>query len=180
MRRFWKNRSGSGFPLVIAVVLAVLIVSCAVYEYLRLTIIAAGVRDAVQSAIIAVATENYSNVYPGLRQSYSGGFSRSSNQWTEQISTGDIYSQLTESLGLIPENDQYVKQAGNQLEYSLSGLTVKILNAPFAPSDPNSIRQFTAQAVIHLKVPLSFGWGHLPPMEADLPIQAIYRPRFSK
>ncbi|WP_018885733.1 hypothetical protein [Paenibacillus massiliensis] len=180
MKRFWQNRSGSGFPLVIAIVLAVLIVSCAVYEYLRLTIIAAGVRDAVQSAIISVATENYSNVYPGLRQSYSGGFGRSSSQWTEQLSTGDIYSQLTETLGLIPENGQYVKRTGTQLEYSLSNLTVTILNAPFAPSDPNNIRQFTAQAVIHLKVPLSFGWSHLPPMEADLSIQAVYRPRFSK
>ncbi|MNW41111.1 hypothetical protein D3C74_182380 [compost metagenome] len=180
MKRIWQNRSGSGFPLIIAIILAVLITSCAVYEYLRLSIIAAGIRDAVQSAIISVATNNYSNVYPGLRQSYSGGFNRSSSGWSEQISTGDIYSQLTETLGLIPENNHYVKQAGNQLEYSLSGLTVKILNAPFAPSDLNSIRQFTAQAVIHLKVPLSFGWGHMPPMEADLPIQAVYRPRFSK
>lgn len=180
MKRIWQNRYGSGFPLTIAIVLAVLIISCAIYEYLRLSIIAAGVRDAVQSAIISVATDNYSNVYPGLRQSYSGGFNRSSSGWSEQISTGDIYSQLTETLGLIPENDHYVKQVGNHLEYSLSGLTVKILNAPFAPIDPNSIRQFTAQAVIHLKVPLSFGWGHLPPMEADLPIQAVYRPRFSK
>ncbi|MNO15958.1 hypothetical protein D3C76_56300 [compost metagenome] len=180
MRRIWQNRSGSGFPLTVAIVLAVLLVSCAVYEYLRLTIITAGVRDAVQSTIISVATENYSNVYPGLRQSYSGGFSRSSNRWAEQISTGDIYSQLAETLGLIPESDQYVKKAGNQLEYSLSGLTVTILNAPFAPSDPNSIQQFTAQAKIHIEVPLSFGWGHLPPMEADLPIQAVYRPRFSK
>ncbi len=180
MKRIWQNRSGSGFPLIIAIVLAVLIISCAVYEYLRLTIIAAGVRDAVQSAIISVATENYSNVYPGLRQSYSGGFNRSSSGWAEQVSAGDIYSQLTEILGLIPENDQYVKQANNQTEYTLSELSLTIFNAPFAPSDPNSIRQFTAQAVIHLKVPLSFGWGHLPPMEADLPIQAVYRPRFSK
>lgn len=180
MKRIWQNRSGSGFPLTVAIVLGVLIVSCAVYEYLRLTIITAGVRDAVQSAIISVATENYSNVYPGLRQSYSGGFSRSLNKWAEQISTGDIYSQLAETLGLVEESEQYVKRTANQFEYSLSRLTVTILNAPFAPNDPNSIRQFTAQAKVHIKVPLSFGWGHLPPMEADLPIQAVYRPRFSK
>lgn len=180
MKRIWQNRLGSGLPLTVAIVLAVLIFSCAVYEYLRLTIIAAGVRDAVQSAIISVATENYSNVYAGLRQSYSGGFSRSSSGWAEQVSTGDIYSRLSETLGVISEDNQYVKRAGNQTEYSLSGLSVTIFNAPFAPSDPNSIRQFTAEAVIHLKVPLSFGWSHLPPMEADLPIQAVYRPRFSK
>lgn len=180
MKRIWRDRSGSGFPLTIAVVLVIIIISCAIYEYLRLSIIAAGVRDAVQSAIISVATENYSNVYAGLRQSYSGGFSRSSNGWTEQVSTGDIYSQLSETLGLSPEGNLYIKRTGDQAEYTLFDLSVTILNTPFAPDARGSIRQFTAQAVIHLEVPLSFGWGHLPSMEADLPIQAVYRPRFSK
>ncbi|QWU18351.1 hypothetical protein KP014_14145 [Paenibacillus sophorae] len=180
MKRVWNNRSGNGFPLVVAIVLSILIVSCAAYEYLRLTIIASGVRDAVQSAIIAAATENYSNVYTGLRQSYSGGFARSSNQWREQVSTGRIYPRLSETLGLTQQGSRYVKQAGDQTEYTLSGLTVTILNAPFAPDSPNTIRQFTAQAVIHLEVPLSFGWSHLPPMQADLQVQAVYMPRFSK
>ncbi|WP_219220998.1 DUF6550 family protein [Paenibacillus sp. S150] len=165
MKRIWTNRSGSGFPLTVAIVLAILILSCAIYEYLRLSIIASGVRDAVQSAIIAVATENYSNVYAGLRQGYSGGFSRASSRWTEQVSTGRIYPRLSETLGLAQQGNQYVKGTGDQIEYTLSGLSVTILNTPFAPDTPGNIRQFTAQAVIHLEVPLSFGWSHLPPIK---------------
>ncbi|MGK9250247.1 hypothetical protein [Paenibacillus humicus] len=180
MKLIWKDRSGSGFPLTVAVVLVVLIVSCAIYEYLRLSMIAAGVRDAVQSAIISVATDNYGNVYAGLRQSYSGAFTHSSTGWGEQVSTGRIYPRLTETLGLTPEGNRYVKRSGSQAEFSVSGLSVSIVNTPFAPSPPDSIQQFTAKAVIHLEVPLSFGWGHLPPMQADLPIQAVYRPRFSR
>lgn len=115
MKTLLKNRSGSGFPLIVAVVLAVLLLSCAVYEFLRLSIIASGVRDAVQSAIISVATENYSNVYPSLRQSYSGGYIRSSGGWAIKVSTGDICTRLVKTLGLVQEGNQYVKRTGERL-----------------------------------------------------------------
>ncbi|OME10721.1 hypothetical protein [Paenibacillus odorifer] len=180
MKALLKNRSGSGIPLTVAVVLAVLILSCALYEYLRLSIIASGVRDAVQSAIISIATENYSNVYPSLRQSYSGGYIRSSNGWAIKISSGDIYTRLVNTLGLVQQGNQYVKRTGGEVEYTISDLKVTIQNPTFAPTSTESIKQFTTQAVIHLEVPLSFGWGHLPSMKADLPIQAVYRPKFNK
>ncbi|MEK4039431.1 hypothetical protein MHH49_18080 [Paenibacillus sp. FSL F4-0122] len=180
MKILLKNRSGSGFPLIVAVVLALLILSCAVYEFLRLSIIASGVRDAVQSAIISVATENYSNVYPSLRQSYSGGYIRSSAGWAIKVSTGDIYTRLVKALGLVQEGNQYEKRTGGEVEYTISNLKVTIQNPSFAPASTESIQQFTVQAVIHLEVPLSFGWERLPSMKADLPIQAVYRPKFSK
>ncbi|WP_036712411.1 hypothetical protein [Paenibacillus ehimensis] len=180
MKPVWNNRSGNGFPLIVSIVLAIIIVSCAVYEYMRLKIIASGVRDAVQSSIITVATENYSNVYTGLRQSYSGGFTRIQNQWNEQVSTGDIYNRLSEQLGLTKQDNAYIKIATGQEEYRLSGLSVTIFNAPFAPDSSTPIRQFTAKAIIHLEVPLSFGWRHLPPMQADVDVEAVYMPRFSR
>ncbi|WP_052410297.1 hypothetical protein [Paenibacillus durus] len=178
MKLVWNNRSGNGFPLVVAIILSTLIVSCAIYEYMRLTIIASGVRNAVQSSVIAVATENYSNVYTGLRQSYSGGFARTRNQWNKQVTTGDVSSRLQEELGLTKQGSYYVKTTAGQEEYRLSGLSVTVLNAPFAPDSPGTTRQFTAQAIIHLEVPLSFGWNHLPPMQANLKVKAVYRQRF--
>ncbi|MDN8588139.1 hypothetical protein Q0V21_05070 [Paenibacillus sp. 11B] len=146
---------------------------------MRLTIIASGVRGAVQSSIIAVVAENYSYVYSSLRQSYSGGYLRSGNEWKEQVSTGHIYPRLQENLGLAQQGTRYAKLIGDQVEYSLSGLAVTLINAPFAPSTPNTMEQFTAEAVIQLEVPLSFGWGHLPPMNAELHVKAVYMPRFS-
>lgn len=178
MMRHWRNRSGSGYPLAITIVLAILLLSCVIFEYFRLAIIAAQVRNAMQSAIIAVATENYSLVYNGLRQSYSGGFTRSGSHWQESWTTGDLYSRISRDLGLIQEETRYVRKSSEHMEYSISNLVVRVINTPFAPASPNSIRQFTAEARIHLTVPLSFGWGHLPPMEADLQVQAVYRPRF--
>lgn len=178
MKPLWKNRTGSGYPLAITVVLAILLLSCCIFEYFRLSIIAAEVRDATQSAIISVATENYSLVYNGLRQGYSGGFNRSGNQWQESWTTGDIYSRLSRNLGLTQEESNYVRKSAEYTEYNISNLQVKVINTPFAPASPQSVPQFTAEAQIQLTVPLSFGWGHLPPMQANLKVQAVYRPRF--
>ncbi|ASA23414.1 hypothetical protein [Paenibacillus donghaensis] len=177
--KWLTNKSGNGFPLVVAIVLAILMFSCAIFEYMRLTIIASGVRDAVQSSIIAVVAENYSNVYSSLRQSYSGGYLRSGNEWQEQVSIGHIYPQLQENLGLTQQGTRYAKLIGDQAEYSVSGLNVTLINAPFAPLSPSTTEQFTAEALIQLEVPLSFGWGHLPPMKAELHVKAIYMPRFN-
>ncbi|NWL87838.1 hypothetical protein DMN77_09515 [Paenibacillus sp. 79R4] len=178
MMRFWKNCSGSGYPLAITIVLAILLLSCCIFEYFRLSIIAAEVRNATQSAIISVATENYSLVYNGLRQSYSGGYTRADNQWQESWTTGDIYNRISRDLGLVQEGSRYVRKSSDYTEYSISGLEVDIINTPFAPASPDSIQQFTAEAQLQLAVPLSFGWGHLPPMKASLKVQAVYRPRF--
>jgi len=178
MKPLWKNRTGSGYPLAITVVLAILLLSCCIFEYFRLSIIAAEVRNATQSAIISVATENYSLVYNGLRQGYSGGFYRSGNQWQESWTTGDIYSRLSRDLGLTQEGSNYVRKSAEYTEYSISNLQVKVINTPFAPASPQAVPQFTAEAQIHLTVQLSFGWGHLPPMQANLKVQAVYRSRF--
>lgn len=57
------NKRGSSFPLTVALALALVIVLCGISEYLRLMIIAQGVRDAVQSAIISTVNDNYDDVY---------------------------------------------------------------------------------------------------------------------
>ena len=43
-----KNKSGQGVPMILAVVLCCLILACVTFEYMRLMIVAQGVRDSVQ------------------------------------------------------------------------------------------------------------------------------------
>ena len=58
-----KDRSGQGTPMILAVVVCCLILACVTFEYMRLMIVAQGVRDSVQSAIVDVATENWDEAY---------------------------------------------------------------------------------------------------------------------
>ena len=178
MKNALSDKTGSSTPLIVAVVLAIIILSSAAFEYMRLMIVAVGVRDAVQSAVIDVATENWDEAYNGLREGYSGGYVLSGTSWNQNITTGDIYGRLKDNLGLKQENGKYVKYAGSTLEYAVSGLSVSVTNAPLAPSNINGISQLTVEGTVDIAVPLSFGWEHLPPMQIKMKLKAGYTPKF--
>jgi hypothetical protein len=173
-----KDKSGKGAPLILAVVLVTIILSTTVFEYMRLFIIAQGVRDSVQSAIVDVATENWDKAYPGLREGYSGSYKLSGSTWHQNVTTGNVYGRLQSVLGLKYENGKYVKYAGDVPEYKLSGFSLTVVNAPFAPSDTSTVTQLNMTGTITVEVPLSFGWEHLTPMTLTLKLKSKYTPKF--
>ena len=58
LKECFRDESGVSFPLVIAVTLSLLLILCGVMEYLRLNLMAAGVKEAVQDAIVVVVNDN--------------------------------------------------------------------------------------------------------------------------
>ncbi len=173
-----KDKRGISFPLIVAVALALVIMLCGISEYMRLMIIAAGVRDTVQSAVISTVNDNYDGVYQGAREGYSGGYKPNGSSWVDSVNYGDVYTRLDKTLGLQAENGYHVKYSGKAVEFRLSGLSVNIRNAPLAPSDPKNTRAFLADTLILLEVPVSFGGKSLPPMRVNLKVQAKYMPLF--
>lgn len=178
LKAVWRDKSGSGGPLILAVVLGCILLSTAVFEYARLLIIAQGVRDSVQSAVIDVAAENWDELYAGLREGYAGGYRLSGSRWNENVTAGNVYGRLQKVLGLEYESGRYIKYAGDEREYELSGLSVIVSNAPFAPAEPEGISQLTVTGTITVEVPLSLGFGHLPDMKTTMRFQSVYVPRF--
>lgn len=75
-------RSKKGFssaPLAVVIALAGMMFFVVLWQIVRLVTISARVKDAVQSAVIATSVGNYSNVYDGVREGYSGGYRYSGN-----------------------------------------------------------------------------------------------------
>ena len=104
IKQILRCKKGLSYPLVIAVALAIVIIATAAFEYMRLMIIAQGVRDGVQSSIISVSTGNYSDVYASIREGYSGGYvNNDGSGWNEKINTGDVFGRLDGLLGLTKE-----------------------------------------------------------------------------
>ena len=173
-----KDRSGSAFPLAIAAALALLIIFCAISEYFRLQLIAAGNRDAAEDAIIATVNDNYFGVYHGVREGYSGNYlPDGGGAWEEAVNEGDIYSILDTTLGTWEDGGRHIKYAGDggdAMEFAIDSLSVTVRNAPLAPSDPQNAARFEADAVIRLEVPVRFGGRLLPSMFITVKVQAGY------
>lgn len=146
-------------------------------EYFRLMIVAQGVRDALQDAVISTVVENYADVYHGTREGYSGGYQPSAEEFQESINYGDIYTKLENVLGLEYNNSVYEKNTSDaQLQFKIYGLNVNIRNAQFATADNEN--RFEIDSLIVLEVPVSFGGKLLPNMKINVKTTAGYTPKF--
>ena len=178
IRRILKDKSGTAFPLIIAIALVLVILFTGISEYLRLLLVAQGVRDAVQAAVISTVVENYDDVYHGVREGYSGGYQPMAENFEESLDYGDIYGRLDGIMGLNSSGGYHEQRtADGKLEFRVWNLSVDVTNAPFAGGDNPSAR-FEAACEIMLEVPVSFGGQLLPPMRMKVKTSAGYTPRF--
>lgn len=172
-----SRKAYSSAPLAVVIALAGMMFFVALWQIIRLITISAGVKDAVQSSVIATSVGNYSNVYDGVREGYSGGYRYSGNSWRSAVSTGDVYGRLDQLLGLHSSGGKHTKSNSDGVEYSVYGLSVDVENTEFAPNS-NTIKQFSATSYITLEVPLSFCGDVLPPMKIRLCVKSKYTPKF--
>ena len=178
IKRILENKSGAGFPLIIAVTLSLVIIFTGISEYFRLMIVAQGVRDAVQAAVISTVNDNYDDVYHGVREGYSGAYQPMAGDFDESLDYGDIYERLDSILSLSVSSFYHEKRTSDgKLEFKVWALDVDIRNAPFASGDQASAR-FEVDSTIMLEVPVSFGEKLLPPMRIKVKTSAGYTPRF--
>lgn len=178
IKRILAGKRGSSFPLIVAVTLALALIFCGVSEYFRLMVIAQGVRDAVQSAVISTVNDNYDDVYHGVREGYSGAYQPTAGDFEESLDYGDIYGRLDKLLGLSASGGYHEKRNSNgELEFRIWSLSVDIENAPLA-SDDQASNRFQADGAIELEVPVSFAGELLPPMRITVKTSAGFIPRF--
>lgn len=178
IKQLLKDNKASSFPFIIAITLSLVIIFCGISEYFRLVIVAQGVRDAVQTAVISTVNDNYDDVYHGVREGYSGAYQPIAEDFEESLDYGDIYDRLDGILGLSYSGGYHEKRTSNsKLEFRVWGLSVDIRNAPFASGDQSSAR-FEMDSTIMLEVPVSFGGKLLPPMRIKVKTSAGYTPRF--
>ncbi len=171
-----RDKRGASSPMTIALVLGLLLFICAIWEFFRLGIIVQGVREGLQEAVIAVVVSNYDDTYNGLREGYSGGYRREDGQWVEMIDYDDVYRRLDRLLGTQEEGGYHVKVCDGGFEYRISGLILEIENVPLTPG--NAEQNFQADIRIQMEIPLSFGWGLVPPLIMEVRTKAAYMPKF--
>ncbi|MFI3238912.1 MAG: hypothetical protein R3Y47_12950 [Lachnospiraceae bacterium] len=176
IRTIFKDKKAESTPLTIALILGILLISLAMTEFFRLTIIVQGVRDTLQSSVISVATSNYDEVYNGLREGYSGGYKLSGSTWVENIDYYDVYDQLDETLGTVSSGGYHIKENEEGYEFRFNNLQIDIDNTALTPG--NADTNFEVDVSIDIEIPLSFGWSLVPPLQMEVRTKAVYMPLF--
>ena len=171
-----KNNRGNSYPLAVAIVLVLLMILLLMGEFFRLNIISHGIKEALQDSVISTVTENYDDVYHGVREGYSGAYQPDGNSFSSSIDYGDIYDRLDNNLGLRSSGGKHIKYSGESMEFYVSNLKVRIQNAPYARSD-NSQR-FKIESYLDVYFPILFIDKLLPPLQLKIKTTAGYTPIF--
>lgn len=169
-----RDKKGETTILTVSLILGLLLLLCAMAEFIRLVIIVQGVRDGLQQSVITVATTNYDETYNGLREGYSGGYVLSGNRWIENIDYDDVLARMGNLLGADLDGNKLTKWQRTDYEYQLSNLKMEILNVPLK-GDTN--KNLEVDAKITIEIPLSFGWSNMP-FKMEIRTKAIYIPKF--
>ena len=160
-----QDKQGFSYPLVLVIVLVFLMLFQVGYEYIRAQMIASGIRDSLQSAVISVANQNEPDVYDGLVAGYTGGYERDEGAFIPSLTTGNIYAELDQLLGTQQSGERHTKlNVDGGTEYEIYGLTVDVHNAPI--TNPGA-KTFEIGARISLEVPVYFMGKALPPIHID-------------
>lgn len=173
---FLRRHPGEGTPMILAIVLVLLMLFCTVAEFSRVWIIAQGVKEAAQQAVISTINDNYDDVYHAVREGYAAGwYPDGTGRWDESVDTGDVYGQLSETLGLENTAGGYQKISGGEVEYTISGLSVVLENNSLGSGQSEG---YTALVEIHMAVPVRFLGNLLPAASMTLHTEAKYVPLF--
>ncbi len=177
-RKVLANNKGSGFPLAVAITLCLVMIFTGISEYFRLIIVAQGVRNALQDAVISTVNDNYDNVYHGVREGYSRGYQPIDADFEESVDYGNIYDKMDTILGLNQSSEYHLKVTSDgKTEFKIWDLDVDIQNAPLAGGDQAGQR-FIIDSSIMLEVPVSFGGKLIPSMQIKVKSSAGYTPKF--
>ena len=170
-----KDRKGNMMPLTVAVTLGMFLVLLGISEYMRLVLTAAGVKDAMESAIISTVNDNYNEVYHSVREGYAAGYEPCGESFVSSVDYGDIYSRLCFLLGLEEDGDGYVRIGNDEeTEYRLSELCVSIPNTALGGGGG----AYYADASIKLQVPVRFAGRLVTDMSIIIKNRAVYREKF--
>ena len=117
-----KGKGGSGVPMAAAVTLALLVIFCGISEYFRLQIIAVGVRDALEDAIISVVNDIPEVISPLGRMPGKKRWIRGmcTDSWTEYLGHSWMAAGVSNIWGM--DRQKNLRWMGWKLRYGMHRL----------------------------------------------------------
>lgn len=174
IRKILWNETGNITPLAVALVIAMLLLMLVIAEWLRLVIMASGVKDAFEEAIISVVTENYNETYHCVREGYAGGYEPTGSGFYESVDVGDVRGRLSRLLGLKTSGANLVKEEEAREEYRIGEIAVTVKNTHLRSGG----EKFSADGELMLSLPVWFNGRKVFTIPIRLKVRALMREKF--
>lgn len=170
IKKVFKDKSGSSFPLAVVFCLIFILVGSLVFEIAKVLSISKDVRNQLQSYCVSELEKNWVNIYPCLRDGYSGGFKYDKNRdcWVADIQEpGDL-----SKIGFVKEQNSYAKYVNGRKLYSLSNVKCRLSNSDFKPQNNRNSMRVDISARLTVKVA-----GNLN-FETVISVYSYFLPKF--
>ncbi|HCQ5685482.1 TPA: hypothetical protein OLY49_002907 [Clostridioides difficile] len=173
-----RDEKGAVNIVILGVVLVLVLIIGLYFEKIRLQIVAFGVRNAFETSVTDISTENYDEVYPCIREGYSAAYKLDkSDKWEQNIDKGNVVEQLIKSLGLVEEEGQLIKYNGDKIEFKLSDIKINILNRQLAPSDKTKLEKYRVNGQLTLEIPSNYN-GKTSYAKKDINVSSAYTSKY--
>ncbi|HEY5557793.1 hypothetical protein [Acetobacterium sp.] len=182
IKRIKGKDEGSMAPLVVVVLLISLLLFCVGWEYLRMVTIVMQLDHAVELSVEGVATENWENIYQGVREGYAGAYTKNDvlDGWDDVMTRQNILSQLNEMIDFETVGTSWVKKDDSgrilfQLEPKET--EVKIINTGLGATEREALVIETTNTIT---VPWMFAglWLDAEPLVIHRTTECQYTPKF--
>lgn len=178
-----NEKEGSGVIEAVVLFLFAMLLLSVIFEYIRVQILANGIRDNFERAVLTVASENYDEVYAGFREIlYMGGIYEGGPEgggdideepeWVSINDHGNVEEELQEllKLELKEDTDTYANIKDN---YYIENIEVEILNYSHEASGRYEIR-----GTIQLRLPMYFSGIKVMDISFPINIKTAYTPKY--
>jgi hypothetical protein len=145
-------------------------VALAIFEVIRLNVIASNVRNKYQLAVISEATTNAENMYQPVRDGYASSWQGSHDAWSESnfVDDATIRDRLNSELS-----------AGEHGQVKILSVSSNIKVGDLIPLDGDENAQtYYINGKVDVEIPFSFGWKDLPPIKLTIDVKTQWRAKF--
>lgn len=174
-----EKEGGTVFPIVMLFLMGMLLFSI-IFEFVRIKIVASGIKDAYENAVRTVAVENYNETYAGFREEVSvggqyiggpeGGGEEEIPEWESLHDLGDVEDELSTLLGLREENGILISEESG---YELSEFEVQVKDA-----QDSVLRKYEIKGNLKLKIPFAIGGIAASQVTIPVTIQTEYSEKY--
>jgi hypothetical protein len=157
------------YPFAVCIVLALLIMTLGICEFIRVNIICSNVRDKFQEVIISETTDNYGNMYQPVRDGYASSYRNSGGGWHQGSVTTS--NRIRGSLNDYFNSSEHGQVSVEKVDYSVEATVL-------APDDPESAVKYNVKGELVILIPFRFLWTDLPPIRLTVNVRSSWRQLF--